>query len=156
MLTVKILCIGKLKEPFQRMAMEEYTKRLRPFCKFQVEEIPERRLPEHPSSLQIRQGLQNEGGQLLQRVKGLITPLCIEGQSVSSEELAELLKGSMESPGSISFIIGSSFGLSPEVKASGKGISMSRMTFPHGLARIILTEQIYRGFQILNGAKYHK
>lgn len=156
MLTVKILCVGKLKEPFQRMAMEEYTKRLRPFCKFQVEEIPESRLPDQPSDQQIRQGLQHEGKQLLQRGKGRITPLCVEGQAVSSEELAALLKDAMESPGSISFVIGSSFGLSQEVKMSGKGISMSHMTFPHGLARIILTEQIYRGFQILSGAKYHK
>lgn len=156
MLTVKILCVGKLKEPFQRIAMEEYSKRLRPFCKFQVEEISECRLPDQPSSLQIQQGLQIEGKQLLQRVKGRIAPLCVEGQSINSEELAAMLKEAMESPGSISFIIGSSFGLSPEVKMSGKGISMSRMTFPHGLARIILTEQIYRGFQILSGAKYHK
>lgn len=156
MLAVKIVCVGKLKEQFNLMAVKEYEKRLGAFCRFEVIEISESRLPENPSDSQIQQGLITEGKQILSKAKGEIVPLCIEGKLQSSEDMAKLLSGAMEYPGSISFIIGSSFGLSEEVKKSGKGISMSRMTFPHGLARVILTEQIYRGFQILQGAKYHK
>ena len=156
MLTVKILCVGKLKESFHREAMAEYQKRLQGLCKLEVVEISECRLPENPSQQQINNGLASEGTQLLRRAKGKIVPMCIEGEKLSSQQMSQMLKSAMENPGSISFVIGSSFGLSDEVKQSGRGISMSDMTFPHGLARIMLTEQIYRGLQILAGSKYHK
>ena len=156
MLSVKLICVGKLKEQFNSMAMKEYEKRLHGLSRFHVIEIAESRLPKNPSQVQIQQGLLLEGRQILDRTKGMLVPLCIEGEPVTSADISKLLSAAMEYPGSISFIIGSSFGLSAEVKASGKGISMSRMTFPHGLARVILTEQIYRGLKILQGSKYHK
>ena len=156
MLTVRILCVGKLKAGFNREAMAEYQKRLQGLCRPEIIEIPEYRLPENPSQQQIKQGLDIEGTQLLRKAKGKIVPLCIEGEKLSSQQLSQLLKSAMNSPGSISFVIGSSFGLSDEVKQKGRGISMSDMTFPHGLARVMLTEQIYRGLQILAGSKYHK
>ena len=156
MITVKIICVGKLKEAFYQMAAEEYQKRLQPFCKLHIHELSEYRLPANPSPAQIRQGLVQEEKQILKYATGKIVPLCIEGRQTSSEELAQLLADTMQTPGTVSFLIGSSFGLSEEVKRKGSGISMSRMTFPHGLARVLLTEQLYRGFQILNGAKYHK
>lgn len=156
MLHISLICVGKLRDAHFRMAAEEYGKRLGGLCRFAVQEIPESRLPDAPAQAQIDAALEKEGAQMLQKARGLCVPLCIEGRQISSPEMAQLLKAAMDTPGSISFFIGSSFGLSPKVKQSGKGISMSKMTFPHTLARVMLTEQIYRGLQILNGSKYHK
>ena len=150
MLTVKLLCVGKLKESYWRDAVAEYEKRLRPLCKWELIELPEARLPQEPSQAEIDAALEREGEQLLRRAAGKIYPLCIEGKGVDSQGVAKRLAGAM------SFVIGSSYGLSPAVKAAGEGISMSPMTFPHQLARVMLCEQIYRGFQILSGTKYHK
>ncbi len=156
MLNLRLVCMGKLKEAYWRQAVAEYEKRLSPFCRFQLLELPEERLPENPSPSQIEVGLQREGEAIRRRVRGRVCPLCIEGKQLDSQGLAKLLEESMLSPGELSFVIGSSFGLSPEVKALGPGFSMSRMTFPHQLARVMLCEQIYRGFQIINHTKYHK
>ena len=156
MLTVKLLCVGKLKETYFRRAMEEYQKRMQSLCRFQLEEIPEYRLPSQPSDAQIQEGLEKEGALLLKKAQGLCVPLCIEGRLSSSVELSDLLAKAMNHPGRISFFIGSSYGLADSVKHSGPKLSMSPMTFPHALARVMLTEQIYRGLQILGGSKYHK
>jgi 23S rRNA (pseudouridine1915-N3)-methyltransferase len=156
MLRVNLICIGKLKEKYWRDAVAEYEKRLGPLCKFQIVELPEQRLPNEPSQAQIQEGLRLEGEQILKAAGGTIVPLCIEGTEIDSPGMAKLLEKSMLSPGEISFVIGSSFGLSPEVKKQGRGLSMSPMTFPHQLARVMLCEQIYRGFQILQNSKYHK
>lgn len=156
MLEVRLICIGKLKESYWRDAIAEYEKRLRPLCKFQIIELPESRTPDNPSQSQITAALEQEGRAILSKAVGKIYPLCIEGREISSEGLAKNLSSAMQSPGAVTFIIGSSHGLCDEVKRSGEGISMSPMTFPHQLARVMLCEQIYRGFQILNGTKYHK
>lgn len=156
MLTVNLLCVGKIKEPYLRDAIEEYMKRLRPFCKYQITEIPESRLMDAPSAADIESALEKEGKQLLEKSAGLIFPLCIEGRQHSSEELAGMLEAAKQTHGAVSFIIGSSHGLSDQVKKAGSGLSMSRMTFPHTLARVMLTEQIYRAFMIINHTKYHK
>lgn len=156
MLSVKIICMGKLRDSFNRDAMDEYTKRLRALCKLEVIELPESRLPENPSDAEIEKALHEEGDRILQKAEGKLVAMCIEGKAVDSVELGDILKGAMDSPGKISFVIGSSFGLSDSVKDKSQKISMSKMTFPHGLARVMLTEQIYRGFQIINGSKYHK
>ena len=156
MLTVKLLCVGKLKESYWRDAVAEYEKRLRPLCKWELIELPEARLPQEPSQAEIDAALEKEGELLLRRAAGKIYPLCIEGKAVDSQGMAKRLAGAMQSPGAVTFVIGSSYGLSPAVKAAGEGISMSPMTFPHQLARVMLCEQIYRGFQILSGTKYHK
>ncbi len=156
MLNLRLVCMGKLKEAYWRQAVEEYEKRVSPFCRFQLLELPEERLPEDPSPSQIEAALRREGEAIKRQVRGTVCPLCIEGRQMDSQGLAGLLEESMLSPGEISFVIGSSFGLSPEIKSLGPGFSMSKMTFPHQLARVMLCEQIYRGFQILNHTKYHK
>ncbi len=156
MLEVRLVCIGKLKESYWREAVAEYEKRLRPLCRFQIFELSESRLPENPSPAQISQGLEREGAAILDKATGHVVSLCIEGKETDSPGLARKLEGAMRSPGAVTFVIGSSYGLSEEVKRAGERISMSPMTFPHQLARVMLCEQIYRGFQILGGTKYHK
>lgn len=156
MLAVKLICVGKLKEAYWRDAVAEYEKRLRPLCRWELIELPEARLPSNPSPAEISAALEKEGEQILRRVSGRVYPLCIEERAVDSPGLAKRLAGAMQSPGAVSFVIGSSYGLSPAVKQAGEGISMSPMTFPHQLARVMLCEQIYRGFQILGNSSYHK
>ena len=156
MLEVRLLCVGKLKEAYWRDAVAEYEKRLGPLCKFKLIELPEARLPSDPSPAQIAHALDQEGAALLEKAVGKVIPLVIEGREVDSPGLAKKLAAAMQSPGAVTFIIGSSFGLSPSVKAAGEGLSMSPMTFPHQLARVMLCEQIYRALQILQGSKYHK
>lgn len=156
MLAVKLVCVGKLKEAYWRDAVAEYEKRLRPLCKWELIELPEARLPSAPSQAEIAAALEKEGEQILRHTSGTVYPLCIEGKAVDSPGVAKRLAGAMQSPGAVSFVIGSSFGLSPAVKRAGEGLSMSPMTFPHQLARVMLCEQIYRGFQILGNTSYHK
>ena len=156
MLAVKLICVGKLKEAYWRDAVAEYEKRLRPLCRWELIELPEARLPSNPSPAEISAALEKEGEQILRRVSGRVYPLGIEGRAVDSPGLAKRLAGAMQSPGAVSFVIGSSYGLSPAVTQAGEGISMSPMTFPHQLARVMLCEQIYRGFQILGNSSYHK
>lgn len=156
MLNVRILCLGKLKEAFWRDAVREYEKRLSSLCRLEIWELPEARLPQNPSEGEIAAALEKEAAAILPRLTGLTVPLCVEGRKLDSPGLADLLGKAMQSPGAVSFVIGSSYGLAPRVKAAGKGISLSDMTFPHQLARVMLCEQIYRGMQILRGAPYHK
>lgn len=156
MLSVKLICVGKLKESHWREAVAEYEKRLKPFCAFQIIELAECRLPDAPSDAQILSALEREGELILKQSAGRVVPLCIEGQGVDSPGLAVMLEEAMRISGGISFVIGSSHGLSEAVKHAGRGISMSRMTFPHQLARVMLCEQLYRGFQILQNSRYHK
>lgn len=159
MLSVQILCVGKLKDAYWRDACAEYAKRLRPFCSFSVLELPESRLPENPSPPQIAAGLEEEGRKMLAAAgNGVKIALCIEGKPLSSEQLAKKLEAfGVNGASAVSFLIGSSFGLSQAVKqAADLQLSMSSMTFPHQLARVMLCEQIYRSFQILHHGKYHK
>ena len=156
MLEVRLLCVGKLKEAYWRAAVAEYEKRLQSLCRFHILELPEARLPNDPSPAEIARALDREGAALLEKAVGKCYPLVIEGKPVDSPGLAKKLASAMQSPGAVTFLIGSSFGLSPSVKAAGEGLSMSPMTFPHQLARVMLCEQIYRALQILQGSKYHK
>ncbi len=156
MLLVKLICVGRLKEAYWRAAVEEYEKRLSSLCRLELMELPEARLPQSPSPGEIGAALEKEAEAILPRLAGRVFPMCIEGKQVSSQELAKLLGDAMTSPGAVSFVIGSSYGLSPQIKAQGKPVSMSPMTFPHQLARVMLCEQVYRGLQILRGAPYHK
>ena len=146
MLGVRLICIGKLKERYWRDAVAEYEKRLRPLCRWELVELPEARLPQDPSPAEIKAALE----------KDAVYPLCIEGKQLDSPALARRLQKAMDHPGAVTFVIGSSFGLADAVKQAGEGISMSPMTFPHQLARVMLCEQLYRGFQILQNSKYHK
>lgn len=158
-LKVQILCVGKLKEAFWRDACGEYSRRLGRFCQFSIVETEEERLPEKPSPAQIAKALQKEGERLLSAVppRSMTAALCVEGKLFTSEGVARLMeKAAMES-GSLVFFIGSSWGLSEKVKQSAAvRLSMSSMTFPHQLARVMLCEQLYRGETILSGTMYHK
>lgn len=159
MLTVNLICIGSLKEHYWRDACAEYQKRLSVFCKLNIIELPESRLPDNPSQAQIQKALAEEGERILQKAgNSTLLPLCIEGKELDSPALSLLLEDLMTAGTSaVSFVIGGSFGLSDAVKAAGaKRLSMSPMTFPHQLARVMLLEQVYRAFMIRRGAKYHK
>ena len=160
MLHVTVLCVGKLKEAYWRDAVAEYAKRLSAFCRFAVVEVDEERLPDAPSAAQIAHTLEEEGKRLLSRIPrdALTVALCIEGKTVSSEMLsARLSSWALDGKSHIVFVIGGSFGLSDEVKnAAALRLSMSPMTFPHQLARVMLLEQIYRAFKINRNETYHK
>ena len=157
---VTILCVGKLKEKFYIDAAAEYVKRLQRYCKLDVGELPECRLPEEPSPAEIRRALQTEGSAIRERLPkgGAVVALCIEGKPCSSEELSRRLTDfGVQGKTQITFLIGGSVGLSESLKRQADWkLSMSPMTFPHHLARVMLLEQIYRAYQIASGAKYHK
>ncbi len=159
MVSIRVLCVGRLKEKYWQEACGEYSKRLRPFCKFEIVELPEYRLPSNPSEAEIQAGLEAEGRKLLETAgTAALIPLCIEGKAMTSPQLAGTIeKLTLGGVSEICFVIGSSFGLWQQVKQAGAvRLSMSLMTFPHQLARVMLCEQIYRAFQILNNGKYHK
>ncbi len=160
MLNVTVACVGKLKEAYWRDACAEYSKRLSGFCRLQIVEVAEERLPDSPSAAQIAAALEEEGHRLLSRIPAgaAVVALCIEGKGVSSEALSEQLsKWTVEGISHVAFVIGGSFGLSPLVKETAKlRLSMSSMTFPHQLARVMVLEQLYRALQISSGGKYHK
>lgn len=157
-MNIKLIVIGKLKEDYLRSACAEYIKRLGRYCTFELHELDECRLSDSPSDKEIAAALKKEGEQIKRFAAGMIVPMCIEGKQLSSTELAEAIASAGVSGSStVSFVIGSSFGLDPEIKAMGQlRLSMSKMTFPHQLARVMLLEQIYRAFQINSGGKYHK
>ena len=160
MFEITLICMGKLKEKFYLSAASEYEKRLGGYCKFRVLELPEYRLPDNPSPAEIEAGLQKEADQIFGKIpKGawfcVFTP---EGKVLSSEGFAETLKKvKLEGKSSACFLIGSSFGMAPEVKQRADfKLSMGPMTFPHHLARIMVLEQLYRAEAIQAGSKYHK
>ena len=160
MLNVNIICVGKLKEDYLRGACAEYTKRLGAFCKLKITELTPSRLPENPNDNQIAAALNEEAVSILKNISksDAVYALCIEGKEISSEKFSsELERVAVGGTGTVDFIIGGSHGLSPEVKQrADMRLSMSPMTFPHQLARVMLLEQIYRAFMISNGGKYHK
>ena len=144
---VQLICVGRLKESFFADACAEYEKRLRRYCAFECLELPE------------TGDLEKDGAAILKKIPpdAFTAAMCVEGRSVSSQELSELLADCANRGRSrICFIIGGSDGLSPEVKRRAEvRLSMSRMTFPHHLARVMVMEQIYRAFTISEGGKYH-
>lgn len=160
MLNVTLICVGKLKEKFYIAAVEEYRKRLRTHCKLELVELPEERLPDSPSQAQIDAAIARESEKILAKVpkNAAIIALCIEGKEMSSEELARTLdRFAVVGSSALCFVIGGSFGLHPSIKDAARlRLSMSPMTFPHHLARVMVLEQIYRAFQISAGTKYHK
>ena len=157
---VTVLCVGKLKEKFYTDAAAEYVKRLQRYCKLDVVELPEYRLPEEPSPAEIQKALQTEGAAIRERLPrgGAMVALCIEGKPCSSEELSRrIIDFGVQGKTQITFLIGGSVGLDESLKQQADWrLSMSPMTFPHHMARIMLLEQIYRAYQIAGGAKYHK
>ena len=157
---ITILCVGKLKEKFYADAAAEYAKRLSRFCRLEIAELAEERLPEDPSQAQIDRALAAEATRITERLPkgGALIALCIEGTELSSPALAERLRTMTVSGASeLTFLIGGSVGLDRSLKARADlRLSMSPMTFPHHLARVMLLEQIYRAYQIQSGSRYHK
>lgn len=160
MLNIKLIAVGKMKERHYIAALSEYIKRLSPYCRFEIAELGEVRLPQNPSEAEIEAALKKEAADIEKHISGgdYVIALCIEGKGLSSEELACLFNDcANRGKSSLCFVIGSSFGLDSRFKASADfRLSMSRMTFPHHLARVMLAEQIYRGIMINEGSKYHK
>ncbi|MCR5137284.1 MAG: 23S rRNA (pseudouridine(1915)-N(3))-methyltransferase RlmH [Oscillospiraceae bacterium] len=160
MLHIRLICVGKLKERFYQDAFAEYQKRLKTFCTMETAELAETRLSDRPGEAEICAALRREAAQiekqLLRDAKTVC--LCVEGKQMTSEAFSRLLTGTAASGRPrINFVIGGSFGLAPEIKQQADyRLSMSEMTFPHHLARVMLAEQIYRGFQIAEGSRYHK
>ena len=160
MFEITLICMGKLKEKFYLSAAAEYEKRLKGYCRFQILELPEVRLPEGPSPAEIAAGLEKEAEQILSKIpKGAwFCTLTPEGRMLSSQELADKLQDvKLSGKSSACFLIGSSFGMAPRIKELADfKLSMSPMTFPHHLARIMVLEQLYRAEAIQAGSKYHK
>ena len=160
MLNVKLICVGRMREKYYIDAFAEYAKRLGAYCRFECLELPEQRLSDAPTPGEISAALDREGAEILKAVPegATLVALCVEGKARSSEELAALLERVAASGRPrLCFVIGGSCGLSPAVKArADMRLSMSAMTFPHHLARVMLAEQIYRGFKINEGSRYHK
>ncbi len=159
MMKITVISMGKLKEKYFVAAADEYLKRLQRYCDLKLIELNPQNLPENPSEREIEAALKKEAEQ----IKKNILPdcfkisLCVEGKHFSSEEFAELLGEKANSGKPICFIIGSSYGLFNEIKEiSDLCLSVSKMTFPHKLFRIMLLEQIYRAFKINGGGTYHK
>jgi rRNA large subunit m3Psi methyltransferase RlmH len=160
MLGIKLICVGRMREKFYIDAFAEYAKRLQAYCRFELTEIPEQRLGDRPAEKEIAAALEREGQEILKAVPpdAYLAALCVEGKQMPSEGMAELI-AARENSGKpkLCFVIGGSYGLSPAVKArADRRLSMSQMTFPHHLARVMLAEQIYRGFKINEGSMYHK
>ena len=160
MVSVTIICEGKLKEKYLRDACDEYSKRLGAFCKLNIVELTPKRLSDNPTQGEIDNALVSEGKEILSKIpqNSYVYAMCIEGRQMPSEKLARAMENcAVTGKRNLVFIIGGSFGLSDEVKkAADYKLSMSEMTFPHQLARVMLLEQIYRAFQISSGGKYHK
>ena len=159
MLKVKLVTVGTLKEDYLRAASAEYEKRLSAFCRFELIQLKEERLPELPSQNEIKAALDREAIKITEQISSsaFCVVLCVEGKQLSSEELAEKIEAISMDKSEIVLVIGSSYGLSDTVKQrADMRLSVSRLTFPHQLMRVILLEAVYRAFNIQKGTKYHK
>jgi len=160
MLNIKIICVGKLKEKFYIEATGEYLKRLSAYCKLEIEELPEAKRPKNPTQGDIDAALIKEAELIESKIpsSAAVVAMCIEGGQMDSEALADTLsKFASTGTSKLCFIIGGSDGMHRRIKDRAVlKLSMSKMTFPHHLARVMLLEQIYRSFKILEGGKYHK
>ena len=160
MLSIKIIATGDLKESYLRDAIKEYQKRLGAWCKIEEIILKEEKLPDNPTKAQIDKALELEEKKILEKIssKSYVIAMCVEGKQLSSEELAEKISSvTISGKSELVFIIGSSFGLSNGIKnIADYKLSISKLTFPHQLLRVILHETIYRSLSIINGTKYHK
>ena len=157
---VTVLCVGKLKEKFYTEASAEYVKRLGRHCKIEIVELPEFRLPEAPSEGDVQRALTQEAAAIREKLPkgGAVIAMCIEGKLLSSEDLSKKLEQfAVSGKTQLTFLIGGSFGMHQSIKdLADLKLSMSPMTFPHHMARVMLLEQIYRAYQISDGTRYHK
>ena len=160
MLNMRIVCVGKLREQFYIDAFNEYSKRLSAYCKFECVELNETKLGSSPSDKEIAAALDKEAVDI-ERALGkdaYVIAMCVEGKQLKSEDFAQKINSlAVSGRGRICFVIGGSFGISQRIKQrADMRLSMSEMSFPHHLARVMLAEQIYRAFKIIKGSKYHK
>ena len=160
MLSVHLICVGKLKEKYYLAACAEYQKRLGAYCKLELTELSEERLPQNPSRAQIDAALAREAAAIRGKIppNSCLVALCVEGDLLSSPALAQQMDAwTVAGASHLTFVIGGSYGLHPSVKNQAHlRLSMSPMTFPHHLLRVMLLEQIYRAYQINAGSRYHK
>lgn len=158
-MNINIIAVGKIKEKYFTAAIDEYSKRLSRFVKLNVTEVADEKIPDRASDKEIEQIKEKEGEKILAKIPqgSYVITLCIEGEELSSEELAEKVAAVSMTNSSVTFIIGGSLGLLDKVKsASQLRLSFGRMTLPHQLMRVVLLEQIYRAFKINNNESYHK
>lgn len=157
---ITILCVGKVKEKFYRDAIDEFSKRLSRYCKLDIIEVTDEKTQEQASDNEIRLVKEREGERLLKNIKedAYVIALCIDGKQLDSEELSEKVdKLGIQGVSHIYFVIGGSLGLADDViKRADYKLSFSKMTFPHQLMRVILLEQVYRAYRIMNNEPYHK
>lgn len=156
---VQVLCVGTIKESFFKKAIEEYKKRISKFATVEICEVAESKLSANPSKKEIEQALKEERKRMEKKILpgAYVTVLAIEGKQTTSEDFSENLQRNMtEGYSCFTFVIGSSYGLSHIFKQQYHTLSFSKMTFPHQLMRVILLEQLYRAFKILNHETYHK
>lgn len=160
MLNIKIIAIGDLKEKYLRDACEEYKKRIGAWAKIEEIALKEEKLSDSPSEAQIKNALIQEEKRVLEKIssKAYVIAMCVEGKQLSSEELAEKINQvAINGYSEVVFLIGSSFGMSEGLKQRADlRLSVSKLTFPHQLLRVILLEATYRALSIINGTKYHK
>ncbi|MDO4938686.1 MAG: 23S rRNA (pseudouridine(1915)-N(3))-methyltransferase RlmH [Lachnospiraceae bacterium] len=159
-MNITVLCVGKVKEAFMREGIDEYSKRLGRYIKMKIVEVQDEKTPENASGNENIRIINTEGERILSKIRDTdyVCALAINGKTYSSEEFSDYLaRVQIKSKGNLVFVIGGSLGLSDAViRRADDSISFSRMTFPHQLMRMILLEQIYRGYRILNNEPYHK
>ena len=157
---IRILTIGKIKEPYLKQGIEEYLKRIKPYCQIEIVEVKDEPIPENPNIKEIEKAKNEEGNRVLKLLKNneYLIALDLNKKQYKSEDFAAFLMQKLtENGSSVSFVIGGSYGLSDELKRrSNYSISLSDLTFTHQMSRLILLEQIYRSFKILKGEVYHK
>lgn len=157
---ITVLCVGKVKEKFYREAIDEFSKRLSRYCKLEIVEVADEKTQEQASEVEIRLIKEKEGERILKNIKddAYVITLCIDGKQLDSEELSQKIEAlGIQGVSHIYFVIGGSLGLADEViKRADYKLSFSKMTFPHQLMRVILLEQVYRGYRIMNNEPYHK
>ena len=160
MLNIKFICVGKLRERFYIDAFNEYARRLSAYCKFECAELNETKLGDKPSDKEIENALVRESADIEKAIPkdAYVIAMCVGAKQLKSEELAQKINSlALSGRGKICFIIGGSFGMAESVKQrADMRLGMSEMTFPHHLARVMLTEKIYRSFKIIEGSRYHK
>ena len=157
---ISIVCVGKIKEKYLKLGIDEFSKRLSKYCKLEVIELDDEKAPENLSDKEMLMIKEKEGKKILSKIKdnSHVIALAIDGKNLSSEELADTMSTlAVRGNSHITYVIGGSLGLSDEVlKRADYKLSFSKMTFPHQLMRLILLEQVYRAFRINNNEPYHK
>lgn len=157
---ITVLCVGKIKEKYFTMGIDEYSKRLSRYCKLEIIEVPDEKTPDNASENEELQIKAKEGDKLLKHIKdnAYVIALAIEGKMLTSEELSEKMEQlGINGDSNVVFVIGGSLGLDQRIldRADYK-LSFSKMTFPHQMMRMVLLEQVYRGYRIMKGEPYHK